>query len=212
MRTVITFAAAGAMMIAASMPAAGQKKSVADVARRMSGTWRLNRELSPAFGASGRAGRGRTRGGAPHGSLFQRGGLPQGVRANPTNTEPTPSGASDLTPAELAERSAIRQMQQIPPTMVIAAAADHVSIEDERGEQSCATDGRAGKVRAFRVYMDVKCKWDKDRLRQEYAITRSKLIRVWRVGDDDRLVLTAKIEGINQNTPEAVAIFDRSGS
>lgn len=210
MRVLVTVAAAGAMTLAASMPAAGQKNAAADVARRMSGTWTLNRELSPALGAAGRAGRGR--GGTPPGVLFQRGGFPQGVRANPTNTEPTPSGAGDLTPAELAERMAMRQIQQIPPTIVIAATADHVSIEDEYGEQSCAIDGRTDKVRTFRVYMDVKCKWDKNRLRQEYATTRSKLIRVWRVRDDDRLVLTAKIEGINQNTPEAVAIFDRSGS
>jgi hypothetical protein len=58
--------------------------------------------------------------------------------------------------------------------------------------------------------MDVKCKWDKTQLRQEYANTRSKLIRVWNVDEHGRLVLTMKLEGVNQNTPEVTAIYDRS--
>jgi hypothetical protein len=57
--------------------------------------------------------------------------------------------------------------------------------------------------------VDVKCRWDKTQLRQEISTTQSKLIRTWGIDDREMLVLKLKVEGINQNTPEAAAFFDR---
>jgi hypothetical protein len=62
----------------------------------------------------------------------------------------------------------------------------------------------------YDVSVGVKCRWDKDRLRQEFSTTRSKLIRVWGLDENGRLVLKGKLEGIGQNSPEATAVFDRS--
>jgi hypothetical protein len=212
MRTVIGFVAAGVIAASASMSGLGQKIPAADVATRMSGTWTINRELTPTFAAPGRSSVPRPRGGGvTQGALFQRAPTyPQGVRANPTNTEPTPSGVADMTPAELAEWRGMRQIQQVAPTIAIAATADHVSIGDDRGEQSCRSDGKTDRVRMFGVYMDVKCKWDKDRLRQEFSTTRSKLARTWSLDEAGHLVLKAMVEGIAQNSPETTTVYNRS--
>lgn len=197
-------------MIAIAIPVFGQKTSSADVAKRMSGTWTINRDLSSTFGGADGSGRGRSRGGGgAHDALFQQ-RLPAGFRANPTNTEPTPEGAGDLTPAALAERTAMRQVEEIALTLTITATADRVSIEDERAEETCAIDGKTDKVRTFGVYMDVRCKWEKDRLRQEFSTTRGKLTRVWSVDDNGRLVLKATLEGLDRTTPDATAVYDRS--
>lgn len=210
MRTIIGFVAAGVMIASASMPVVGQKISAADVATRMTGTWTVNWELTPAATGPGRSGARSRSGGVTSGALFQRAPTyPQGVRANPTNTEPTPAGAADMTPMELAEWRGMRQMQQIAPTITITATAEHVSIDDERGQQTCASDGKTDKVRTFGVYMDVKCKWDKDRLRQEFSTTRSKLTRTWSFDEADHLVLKAKVEGIGQSSPETTTVYNR---
>jgi hypothetical protein len=216
MRSPIGIVAAGVMITAASTLASGQKTSAADVATRMSGTWTINWTLTPALGG-GRMIAPSGRGGSTPAARLQRGSaspptptLPPGFRSNPTNTEPTPGGGSDLTPAERAERIAMRRIQEIVPALVMTATADTVTIEDEHGEQSCASNGKTDKVRTFSVYVDVTCKWDKDRLRQEYSTTRSKFIRTWSLDTAGHLVLKAKVEGLNQNTPEMTAVYDRS--
>ena len=209
MRTVVGLITAGVM--AASMPLRGQKVPAADVAARMSGTWTINRELTPNVVGPGRAGPARPRRGGGTGGLLQRAPTyPQGVRANPTNTEPTPDGVDDMTPSELAESRGVREIRQVVPTIRITATTERVSIEDERGEQSCASDGKTDKVRIFGVYMDVKCKWDEDRLRQEFSTTRNKLTRTWSLDAGGHLVLKAKLEGIGQTSPETTTVYNRS--
>jgi hypothetical protein len=213
MRRTIGVVAAGMLIAGASPLVSGQKASAADVASRMTGSWTINWRLSSAPPGSRQG--GRLDGTAAQDPRFQRGAtpppsVPPGVRANPTNTEPTPDKGSDLTPAERAERSAMRRIQEVPPVITVTATADRVTIEDERGEQSCACNGKTEKVRLFSVYMDVQCKWDKDRLRQEYATTRSKLIRIWSLDAAGHLVLKARVEGISESTPEVTTIYDRS--
>jgi hypothetical protein len=209
MRTVIAFVATAALVAAATAPVLGQKTAVSEIARQMTGTWTINWNLTTSVGGHGL---GKPEAAPSPSALLQRGttSYPPGVRANPTNTEPTSSKASDLTPAELAERMAMRQIVQIQPTLTITATGDHITIEDERGEQSCAINGKTDKVRTFGVYMEVKCKWDKNQLHQEYAMTRAKLIRVWSLDGKGHLVLKAKVEGVDQNSPEATTVYDRS--
>lgn len=207
MQGIIRLGVGGAMLVAATIPTAGQKTSVADVAKQMSGTWTINRALSPAF-APGRSSGGRSGGGAAYavtGITFQRGG-----RGGGGGGDALPSSSADLTPEELAERTAMRQIQQIAAKVTIAATAERFSLTDERGEQTCAATGKSEKTRMFDVAVGVKCRWDKDRLRQEYSTTRSKLIRTWGLDETGRLVLKGKLEGIGQNTPEATAVFDRA--
>jgi hypothetical protein len=207
MRTLVACAAIGLFVAASSSPLRGGQSSPADIARKISGTWAFNQQMSPAFAVPGR-GRG--------GALFQAGSAqptqpryPAGVKANPTNTEPTSDGASDLTPTERAERHALRQLGQVPPVITLAVTPGHLAISDDRGESECDINGRTAKARLFGAYVDVKCRWDKTQLRQEISTTQSKLIRTWGIDDREMLVLKLKVEGINQNTPEAAAFFDR---
>lgn len=203
---MMTVGVAVATLVAATIPVVGQKTSVADVARQMSGTWTINRPLSPAF-SPGRSNGGRS-GGAAYAAAavpFQRGGRGGGGGGG----DALPSSSADLTPDELAERTAMRQIQQIAARVTIAATPDRFSLTDERGEQTCAVNGKNERTRMFGVAVGVKCHWNRDKLRQEFSTTRSKLIRSWSVDDAGRLVLKGKLEGIGQNTPEATAVFDR---
>jgi hypothetical protein len=194
--------ATGLAVMAAAAPAIGQKLSPADLAARLTGTWTVNPSLSPSLAPRGRSGR---TGGASYGIrpvMFQRGGGGGGGGA-------APSGQADLTPAELAEQAAMRQLRQIAPEITIKATAESVSFVDARGEQTCAANGKGAKLTVSEAPVTMKCKWDKDGLRQEFSTTRSSLIRTWAIDDSDHLVLKARYEGLAQNTPEAVAVFDR---
>ena len=208
MRIGIRLLAAGALVFTGTIPALGQKPSPADLAARLSGTWTLNRSLTHSLSP----GRGRRGGGVNAVSFQQRGNnpYPQGVRANPTNTEPTSAKPADMTPAELAERTALAQLEQLMPTVTITATADQVTIAEERAEAGCTTDGKSERVRTFGIYMDLKCKWDKDQLRQTFSTARNKLTRVWSVDGSDHLVLKVKREGVSQNSVEATTVYDRS--
>lgn len=185
-------------LVAATATVAGQKLSPADLATRLSGTWTINRSLSPALAPRGRGGAAF----AIRPALFQRGGG-GGGGADPSQ------GATDLTPAEQAELAAMRLLRQIAPEITIKATAESVSFADVQGEQTCGTNGKGTKITVADAPVTMKCKWDKELLRQELSTTRSSLIRTWGVDESGRMVLKARYEGIAQNTPEAVAVFDR---
>jgi hypothetical protein len=205
MRTLVTRAAAATALAVVTIPAAAQKAGPADVAARLTGTWTINRALSPALKGPGRAGAGR--GGSAYAlgaAAAQRGGRGGGA------SDTTPSSAADLTPAELAERQAIQQVEQIAPSITIKASAESASIVDQRGELTCAVNDKNAKVETFGAPLALKCRWDKQQLRQEFSATRSKLVRTWEVNDSDHLVLKIRIEGVSAG--EATAVFDRSSS
>jgi hypothetical protein len=190
-------AALAATLFAVTLPLHAQKLSPDDVAARLSGRWTINRSLSPAIGGPGRSG------GAAYrpAILLQRGGGGGGAAA--------PSGSGDMTPAELAERTALRRLLQIAPELTIKATAEKVSFVDLRGEQTCAVDGRATPMDVPDVQISSKCRWDKQQLRQEFAATRGKVTKTWAVDDKDHLVIKARVEAIGQDVSEATAVFDR---
>jgi hypothetical protein len=214
MRSIYALAAAAMLIVATSMPLRGDRAAENEIlAGKISGTWAFNQKLSPTFGGTRRAGRGRPSGGTffpQQGSAVptqQR--YPQGVRANPTNTEPTDEALSDLTPSQRAELIAFRETGLILPVLTIEATAAHVTFSDDRGESECNVTGKTEKVRLFGAWLDVKCRWDKTVLRQELSNSRSKLVRTWTVDDRGVLVMKSRVEGMNENTPEATAVFDR---
>src|SRR5262245_29685286 len=105
---------------------AAQKLTPADAAAQLTGTWTLNRELSPGFRSPG----GRPGGPGRGGALFsvaapafapQRGGGGGGGAAN---------SPSDLSPADLAAQAAMRQLQQLADEITINATADKVTFID----------------------------------------------------------------------------------
>ena len=115
-----------------------------------------------------------------------------------------------MTPAELAERATMRGLLQISPEITIKASADSVSFTDVRGETICTADGKAAELNVPNVKLALKCRWDKEQLRQEFASTRTKLTRLWSVDGNDHLVLKARVEAIGQDTAEATIFFDRA--
>ncbi len=203
MRTLVTRMTVTAALAAAALPAAAQKITPEEVAARLSGAWTINRTLSPSVKGAGRAGAGRGGGSAYALGAFaaQRGGRGGGG-------DPSPSSAADLTPAELAERQAMQQVEQIAPSIKITASAERVSFVDPRGELTCAVNDKNAKTEAFGAPLGLKCRWDKQQLRQEFSSTRSKLVRTWEVDDSNHLVLKVRIEGVSAG--EATAVFDRS--
>jgi hypothetical protein len=183
---------------------AQQKLAPQDLAARLSGVWVLNRELSTGFGRpSGR------RGGAellrPRfaavGLVGQRGGGRGGGGA--------PSDASDLTPEQRAEQAAMRELQQIAPQIEIKATPDSITFIDARGERTYAVNNKSVKIDVAGAQVNVKSRWDKDTLKQEFSNTQAKLVETWGLDEAGRLVLTAKLESMTLRTPEQKAVFDK---
>jgi len=185
---------------------AQQKTSAADAAERMSGTWTINLNLSPSFRPSGRAGRGSGTAYAVGGFVAQRG------RGSNPGSEPTPSAAGDLTPAERAEQTAMHLIEQIAPTITVKATADTFSIVDPRGEQTCAINDKSAKLEMFGAKVTAKCRWAKLAVQQEYSITKSKLTRTWSLDEAGHLVVNTRVDGQGQRMLEAAAVYDRHAS
>lgn len=173
----------------------------AENAKKLTGTWVLNRGLSKGFGDPGARPGGPGRGGA---SFALAPGLGQG-RGGGGGQANTPS---DLSPAELADIAAMRQLQQVAEVITIEATADQITFSDARGERRYAIDGKSARV-DMPGEVSVKSRWDKATLKQEFATVQSKLTQTWSVDDDGRLVLLAKVESLRLRTPEQRAVFDR---
>jgi hypothetical protein len=184
---VVTVLIAGAI-------ARAQKLTPQDLAGKLSGTWVLNRDLSTGFRAPGRRG----------GALMQRG---RGGGGGGRDT--TPSDPGDLTPEQRAERAAMQQLQQIAERITIKASPESVTFTDTRGERTFAINDKTSKIDAGGSLVNVKSKWDKDVLRQEFSNTQAKLVETWGLDDAGRLVLTAKLESMTLMTPPERAVFDR---
>jgi hypothetical protein len=120
-----------------------------------------------------------------------------------------PTGPGDLTPEELAGQAAIRQLQQIAPQITIKASADSITFADTRGEQTYAIDGKTTKLDVAGARINVKTKWDKQALRQDFSNTKTNLVRTWELDDSGHLLMKARLESMTLNTVEVKAVFDR---
>jgi len=195
-----TFLSGTALVLAsAAVSLTAQRATPAELAAKLSGTWKINLELSPSLGAPGR--RGGRAGGAAFavaGFVPQRGGMGGGQGA-----------ASDLTPEERAARAAMQQLQQIAPLVTIQATADTVTFADARGLRAYRIDGKTAKVDVSGTMVNTKSRWDRAALRQEFEVPQSRLIQTWEVDRDGRLVLTARVESLTLMSTESKAVYDR---
>ena len=114
-----------------------------------------------------------------------------------------------MSPAELADIAATRQLQQIAELITIKATADKIMFNDTRGEREYAIDGKNTRIKVGDAEVTVKSRWDKAVLRQEFSTTQNKLTQTWDVDQDGRLVLVAKLESLRLRTPDQRAVFDR---
>ena len=194
-----------------SVPARAQKATVADVAQKLTGTWKVNRELSPSLG------RGRQEAAAPTGPRLVLASFQRGGRGGGGADAATPQ---DLTPDQIAGRSAVRQLQQIPETLKIVATPEQITFTEARGVSSFPVN-KGVRIDVGQAKVDVKTKWDKSNLRQEFNAYQQKLTKTWSVDENGRLVLNVLVESMivnaNSGVPSwtqqtATAIFDKQPS
>jgi hypothetical protein len=199
--TMTRVAALSAVLLAVGFTGRGveARQSPQDPASKLNGTWVLNRELSTGFAAPGR---GRGRGG-------------QGARFATATMFAAPQrgggggDATDLTPAQRAEQTAMRELQQIDSRVTITASATEVTFKNSLRENTFAINDKVTTIFIASSPVKVKVKWDKQALKQEFSNTQAKLVQTWSVDGSDRLIMTAKVESMTLMTPERKAIFDR---
>jgi hypothetical protein len=204
---VSTIATGVFVLVMVSALAAKQKLTPVEAATRLSGTWVLNRELSTGFKAPAAPG-GPGRGG---GALFAMApGVAQGrSRGGGGAGAGGPADASDMSPAEIAAMTAMRQLQQLADMITITATADTVLFVDARGERRFAIDGKNARIEVAGAEVTTKSRWDKAVLKQEFSTAQSKLTQTWDVDTNGRLVLVAKVESLRLITPDQKAVFER---
>jgi hypothetical protein len=184
----------------------GAQPANADIAARISGSWQLNKELSPILAAPGPG-----RGGRGGGALFalapaafgQRGGRGGGGGGGGTEA------GSPLMKEEVAAQAALTILEQVPLEITIQATASEITFTEPRGQWIYKIDGKNATIQVPGSTLKVKTKWDRDVLRQEFSSTRRVLKRSWTVNADNRLVLTQRIESLTYNTKDMQAVFDR---
>lgn len=199
-----SLAIAAMLLMSAPSVVGAQKTSASDLAAKLSGTWVLNRELSTGFRAPAPGRRG---GGG--GALFAVAGMPGQRGGRGGGGAGGASDATDLTPQQRAEQAAMRQLQQITEKITITASAETVTFTDSRGERTFTVNDKSTKIDVGGSPVNVKSKWDKNALRQEFSNTQAKLIETWGLDEAGRLVLTAKVESMTLLTPEQKAVFDK---
>jgi hypothetical protein len=200
---------AGALFAAAfvGVDLGAQKMTTADVAAKFTGTWVLNRELSPNAGpASG--GRGRRSGGAPLYEVgffteYQRGGGRGGA-----------GGAGfEVSAADKAGQAALAVLQQLAPTMTIEATADSITFKDPRGSRTYATDGKTVQQDVGSgAMMNMKTRWDKNTLKQQFIYGETSITQNWELDDTgDRINFKMQILNMSRQDPprEAKVVYDR---
>jgi hypothetical protein len=180
-----------------------QKAAPSDVAARLTGTWKLNRELSDSLTDPG--GRGRRGGGAQ----FALAGSPAAQRGGRGGGGDAPTTSADLTPEELAAQAAIRQLQAVPEVITIKAAADSVSFNDSRGERTYPVNGKKVTIDIANAKVNVKSGWDKSSLKQEFSTPKASLTQTWQVDESSHLVLRTKVESLTMVSREVKTVFDR---
>jgi hypothetical protein len=200
------------MIVLIALSTAGviaQLGTPADVAAKISGTWKLNLELSPSVTAAGRSG-GRGRSGAGRASFVvglapvQRGGRGGGGGSEPGGGE----ASAPVSPEEIAALKVLEGFQQIPTDVSIIATADTVTVKESSGQGTFAVNGKTIEIPVDGATIKAKMKWDRDALRQEFWSVRRKVIRTWSLDPSGHLVLTMKVETM-MKIPEVRAVFDR---
>jgi hypothetical protein len=179
-----------------------QKAGPSDVSASLTGTWKLNRDLSDSLSAPGRGGR---RGG---GAMFALGGsMQRGGRGG--GGADVPSTSADLTPEELAAQAALKQLQGVPEVITIRATPESVSFNDTRGERTYPVNGKKITVDIAEAKVNVKSSWDKASLKQEFSTPKASLTQTWQVDESKHLVLRTKVESMSMVSREVKTVFDK---
>jgi hypothetical protein len=188
-------------------PLAAQGTSPKEMAARLTGSWKLNGDLTPT---SPKPGRGRGLPGGAAGSFaallspVQRGGRGGDRGGGGGRTE----ASAPLMPGEAAAQAALSILHEVPIEVNIEASVEAVTFRDPRGEWHFKIDDRNSTMEVPGGTLRTKSKWDRGMLRQEFSSAQRALVKTWSIDANDRLVLIEKIESITFKS-ESKAVFDR---
>lgn len=186
---------------------AAQRMTPAELATALTGTWKMNLELSPQFkapaGRQGAAGPLGTPGTRTSGSALalQRGGGGGGGAA-----------AAPPDPREAAGQLALRNLQQVSDTLIVAATADSVKFTEPRGERSYVVDNKNIKSDVGSgAEMTTKSRWDNRTLRQEFIYGETKVSHAYELNPDGRRIkFTMRIDNFSGGVGrQAEAVYDK---
>ena len=211
MKLVRNALVAGALVAPIVVSAAGvgwAQASTLDVAAKMTGSWRLNRELSPGFRDAGPDGgrRGR-RGGAP---AFQMVAAQRGGRGGGTGSAEGGGERPSVTSVEAAAQAALTTIQQLPVEFTIEATERAITIVEPRGSSHFQIDNKSTDVEVpGNATIKIKSRWDRTTLRQEFSSVQQVLKRSWSIDENGRLVARQRIESVSFSSKETEAVFDK---
>ena len=142
---------------------AAQTATPAEIATRLSGSWKLNVALTPASEKPAR-GRGEVSR-APRLTVsqpaMQRGGGAPGGGGQPG------SESAPLMAEEIPAQAALATLHQVPLEIVIEAQAGSVTFREPRGEWHFNIDGKNASMDVPGGPLHSKSKWEKGALRQD---------------------------------------------
>jgi hypothetical protein len=205
----ITAASMIAAMVGVTSLGAAQSATPAEIATRLTGSWKLNLALTPSSEkpARGRGDVKRSLSFAISGPAMQRGGGRGGGVPGGGGGQPG-SESAPLMAEEVAAQAALAILHEVPLEIAIEAHVDSVTFRDPRGEWHFNVDGKNATMDVPGGTLHSKSKWEKGVLRQEFSSARRKLIKAWSIDAQDRLLLTERIESFAP-TSESKAVFDR---
>jgi hypothetical protein len=202
---VVAGAICAALLAGTSVDA--QKITAADVAAKFTGTWALNRELSPSVG-----------GGAARGSaarLYEVGFFTafQGGRGGGRGSGGSQGAVQGPSAEERAGQAALARLQQFGSTITIKATADSITFIDPQGERSYAVTDKNTKIDVGEgATLTARSKWDKTTLKQVFIYGETNITQNWELNDaGNRLNFKMQILNMSRQDPprEAKVVYDK---
>lgn len=198
-RSTSVAALAGAAMAIALLATTVDAQKAADVAAKFTGTWVLNRELSPALGGARKGGATRLYEIGFFSAFQGRGG---GGRGGGGDTPE--AGGADA--ADQAGQKAIASLQQFGATITITASADSITFKDTRGERTYPVNDKTVKIDVGDgASVGTRSKWDKSALKQQFNFGETQMSQVWEVNDAGSRI-NVKMTILNMSRTEIIPV------
>jgi hypothetical protein len=199
---VVAGAICAALLAGTSVDA--QKLTAADVAAKFTGTWVLNRELSPSVGGGAAKG--------PAARLYEIGFFTafQGRGRGGGGAQGAVQGPSA---EERAGQAALARLQQFGSTITIKATADSITFVDPQGERTYPVTDKNVKMDVGEgATLTARSKWDKTTLKQVFIYGETNITQNWELNDaGNRINFKMQILNMSRQDPprEAKVVYDK---
>jgi hypothetical protein len=204
------WAGAAAVLVVAGAVVSAQRMTPAEAATKLTGSWKMNLELSPQFAP--RCGGGGRQGGGPARPLMAIGMTGGAPRTNTAGFQRGGGGGGQMSDADRAAMAAMRTLQQVPDTFTVKATEASVTFTDPRGERTYAVDNKTTKIEINGAPVTTKSRWDRNTLKQEFVSGETRVTHDWELNaDGTRINFKMLIANMSTVAPptEAKAVFDK---